>query len=78
MLSDADLVFMKLNFVDKQSNEGATHWQECHLRHSACAIAKLIDTIQELRGAIVDNCSVTVKGEMMVQAWARDLLCPHD
>ena len=78
MLSDADLVFMKLNFVDKQSNEGATHWQECHLRHSACAIAKLIDTIQELRGAIVDNYSVTVKGEMMVQEWARDLLCPHD
>lgn len=74
MLSDADLVFMKLNFVDKQSNESATHWQECHLRHSACAIAKLIDTIQELRGAIADNCSVTVKGEMMVQEWARDLL----
>lgn len=78
MLSNADLVFMKLNFVDKESNEGATHWQECHLRHSACAIAKLLDTIKELREAILDNCSVTVKGETMIQEWARDLLYSHD
>jgi hypothetical protein len=77
MLNDADLALIRLEFVDKNPNEGGTHWEDCHLQHQSCAVAKLLEDIQELRGAIFDNCSVTVKGETMIQEWARNLLFPQ-
>jgi hypothetical protein len=78
MLSEAQLQLIKSKFVDGSVFKDATHWTECHLHHSACAIGRLIDTIHELRAAIAENCSVTVRGEKMVQEWALDLLNPNE